>query len=77
MKDYSICDKCVSGQKNIVGRKCQACIDNNLFKEISKERKGNKRENAPKEHQIVIHTASTTKLKSRSTIRQKRITKSR
>ena len=45
MKDYSICDKCVYGQKNIVGRKCQACIDNNLFEKISKERKGNKREN--------------------------------
>lgn len=48
MKDYSICEKCVSGQKNVVGRKCQACIGYNLFEKTSKEKKGNKRENGKK-----------------------------
>lgn len=37
MKDKSICKKCASGQKNVVGRKCQGCIDNNMFEEKSKE----------------------------------------
>lgn len=31
MSNLSICEKCKSGQKNIVGRKCQACIDYNMF----------------------------------------------
>lgn len=33
MKDNSICKKCVSGQKNGIGKKCQACIENNMFEE--------------------------------------------
>ena len=31
MSNLSVCNKCKSGQKNIVGRKCQACIDHNMF----------------------------------------------
>lgn len=45
MKDFEACKKCVSGKKNVVGKKCQACIDNNLFEEKSEnviERKCNK-----------------------------------
>lgn len=30
-KDYELCKKCASGQKNVAGKKCQACIDNHLF----------------------------------------------
>lgn len=36
VKDHFICKKCISGRKNVVGKKCQACIDNNLFEEKSK-----------------------------------------
>lgn len=36
MKSSFICKKCISGRKNTVGKKCQACIDNNLFEEKSK-----------------------------------------
>lgn len=37
MKDNLLCKKCASGQKNVVGKKCQACIDNNMFEERSKD----------------------------------------
>lgn len=33
MKDYSICEKCVSGNRKTVGKKCQACISNSMFEE--------------------------------------------
>ena len=33
MKDYSICEKCVSGNRKNVGKKCQACISNSMFEE--------------------------------------------
>lgn len=36
MKSSFICKKCISGRKNTVGKKCQACTDNNLFEEKSK-----------------------------------------
>lgn len=36
MKDYKICAKCASGQKKVVGRKCQACIDNNMYEDKGK-----------------------------------------
>lgn len=28
------CTECKSGQKDVVGRKCQACIDKNMFEKI-------------------------------------------
>ena len=34
MSNLSVCDKCKSGQKNIVGRKFQACIDHNMFEKV-------------------------------------------
>jgi len=37
MKNYELCKKCASGQKNVVGKKCQACIDNNLYEPKSKD----------------------------------------
>ena len=33
MKDYKLCKKCASGQKNVAGKKCQACIDNNMYED--------------------------------------------
>lgn len=36
MKDYGLCEKCASGQKNVVGRKCQGCIDNKYFEDAEK-----------------------------------------
>lgn len=38
MKDYELCKKCVSGQKNVVGKKCQACIDNNMHEDKTKSK---------------------------------------
>lgn len=36
MKNYEICKKCASGQKKVAGRKCQACIDNNMYEDKGK-----------------------------------------
>lgn len=38
MKDYELCRQCASGQKNVVGKKCQACIDNNMYEDKDKSK---------------------------------------
>lgn len=35
IKHHIICNCCKSGQKNIVGKRCQGCIGHNMFECIS------------------------------------------
>lgn len=35
IKHHIICNCCKSGQENIVGRRCQGCIEHNMFECVS------------------------------------------